>query len=253
MRLFDTHCHLDFSALQPIADRLVNWRSLGIQQFVVPSIGPSNWQPVLELSQHYQCIAPALGIHPCFLTQHEDYSSLAHWVEIHQHHLVAIGECGLDRRFSKNLAQQEAIFIRQLQLAQHYNLPVIIHSVRMHDEVFSLLKQYPVPAGGVIHAFQGSQIQAQRFIAQGFKLGIGGAICWPSAEKLCQVIAQLPVASLVIETDAPDMPLPHMAKGENSPASLLTIIRKLAKIYSIEVGYLSEILYKNSENLFLAR
>lgn len=247
--LIDTHCHLDFSCFNPLDENINHWAAQGIQHFVVPSVGPENWQSVLAL-QSIPNIHVALGIHPCFPQGFGAVPHLEALVAQHHEQLVAIGECGLDRRFRQTLSQQKDVFIAQLQLAQSYELPVIIHSVRMYDEVSALVRQYPLARGGVIHAFQGSQQQAEKLIAQGFKLGIGGAFCWPQAHKLRALLHQLPLESWVLETDAPDMPLPNMAKGENTPATLLPLLQMLTKELSLSIEELSRIFKINSEKAF---
>lgn len=218
----------------------------------MPSVGPENWQRVINLSEQYEHIFPALGIHPCFSDGFAQKEELAQWVARFCQQLVAIGECGLDRRFKDTIERQKEVFIYQLQLAQQFSLPVTIHSVRMNDEVYSILKRYPLSCGGVIHAFQGSLIQAKHFIELGFKLGIGGAITWPRGENLRSVIAQIGVQHLVLETDSPDMPIVGQRKGENTPAAIGYIFETLSSIFTEDAKFLSEILYKNSEDIFFA-
>ncbi|CAG9000459.1 MAG: putative metal-dependent hydrolase YjjV [Candidatus Celerinatantimonas neptuna] len=247
--LIDTHCHLDFPCFTPLSEKIKVWQAQGVGGFVVPSVGPQNWQSVLELNR-YPNIAVGLGIHPCFKNGFTAVDNFALQLEKYCDQLAAIGECGLDGRFKDTYSQQRVIFIRQLQLAASFNLPVIIHSVRANDDVYSLLRHYPVPKGGVIHAFQGSFVQAQRFVDLGFKLGIGGAFVWPRSEKLRKIVTKLPIESIVFETDAPDMPLPGMSKGENTPLSILQVVKMAGQVLQMDEDLLSEFTYKNSVKLF---
>ncbi|CAG9295894.1 putative metal-dependent hydrolase YjjV [Celerinatantimonas diazotrophica] len=219
---------------------------------MVPAIGPENWQRVMDISAQHSQIMPALGIHPCFSDGFSSLGELSQWVERYRQQIVAIGECGLDRRFKETMERQKKVFIEQLRLAQQFDLPVTIHSVRMNDEIYALLKQYPLARGGVIHAFQGSLVQAQAFIKLGFKLGIGGAITWPRSGKLREVVATIGPENLVLETDSPDMPIVGQRKGENTPATICFIFEILSSVLVMRPEFLSEVLYKNSRDIFFA-
>ncbi|MFM2480412.1 TatD family hydrolase [Celerinatantimonas sp. YJH-8] len=251
MQLIDTHCHLDFPCFQPLADKLFHWQQQGISRFVVPAVGPSNWESVLALGK-IPNIHIALGIHPCFMPSGDVMAAadaLGMLLDQHRSQIVAVGECGLDRRFVSHMPWQRQLLIRQLDYAHQYELPVILHCVRMYDELYSLLKQHSVPHGGIVHAFQGSLLQAQRFYQLGFKLGIGGAVSWPSAHKLRALLTQLPLDSFVLETDAPDMPLYHGLKGENTPDSIFSIFQIVQREIALDEEYLSEIFQSNSEKV----
>ncbi|MFM2485727.1 TatD family hydrolase [Celerinatantimonas yamalensis] len=250
LAVIDTHCHLDFSPFSALESQLLHWQALGIERYVVPAIGPQNWQKLFALHAKHSQISIALGIHPCFPDGFGHLDTLRTHVAQAYHQIVAIGECGLDRRFANTMSEQCRVFECHLQLAAQYQLPLIIHSVRMNDEVYALLKRYSISTGGVIHAFQGSQVQAQRFIEQGFKLGVGGAITWPRGIKLQDVLATLPLEALVLETDAPDMPLYGMHKGDNTPAALFAILAKLSDLFSKNEIFLSEIFVNNSYSIF---
>lgn len=247
--LIDTHCHLDFPCFAPLSENIELWQTKGIGGFVVPSVGPQNWQSVLDLNR-YPNIGVALGIHPCFKDGLTSIDALVLCLEKFSGQLVAMGECGLDGRFKETYDQQRIIFIKQLELAASFHLPVIIHSVRANDDVYSLLRRNPVPKGGVIHGFQGSLVQAQRFIDLGFKLGIGGAIVWPRGKKLRQIVTKLPIESFVLETDAPDMPLPGMMKGHNTPLSILEIAAVACDILQTDEDLLTDFMLKNSISIF---
>ena len=103
--------------------------------------------------------------------------------------------------------RQQWLLDEQLKLAKRYDLPVILHSRRTHDKLAMHLKRHDLPCTGVVHGFSGSLQQAERFVQLGYKIGVGGTITYPRASKTRDVIAKLPLASLLLETDAPDMPL----------------------------------------------
>ena len=149
--------------------------------------------------------------------------------------LVAVGEIGLDY-FVPELAapgalreRQEYFYREQLKLARRHGLPVVLHVRRSVDQILKGLRAVGV-AGGIAHAFNGSRQQAQTFIDLGFKLGFGGAMTWPRATRLRQLAAELPLESIVLETDAPDMS-PVWRQGQrNSPDQLLPIAESLAAL-----------------------
>src|SRR5690606_17561071 len=122
--------------------------------------------------------------------------------------LVAVGEIGLDY-FDKSLddARQQHLWREQLRLARRFDLPVIVHSRRSGDQILKALRELPV-RGGSAHAFNGSEQQARIPIDMGFKLGFGGAATFDRAHQIRRLAASLPLDSIVLETDAPDIP-PH--------------------------------------------
>ena len=237
MKFIDTHCHLDFSCFDAdraaLISRLIN---KGIVAAVVPGVSADNWSAVLDLAANHAMIYPALGIHPCFLeqTQKPDLDQLAVLIETNRNNIVAVGECGLDFVVAGNDEQRERqhyFFEAQLSLAKQFELPVILHQRKSHDLILRALRKSRLPQGGVIHAFSGSYQQAMQYIELGFKLGIGGTITYDRAMKTREVISKVPLDALVLETDAPDMPIYGRQGERNSPEyigevfAVLTLLR----------------------------
>lgn len=229
MQFTDSHCHLDGKAFnETLPELLAQCQQLNINRIIVPSIAPSNFENVLHLSKTYHNnpiqIYPCLGIHPWFL-QSLDESHLAQLSEVVSQvrsqstaDIVAIGEIGLDGAIAKkaeeygqtveeNWRQQQHFFDYQLNLAKQENLPVIVHHRQSHDKIVPLLKRYQLARSGIIHGFSGSYQQATQYIDLGFKLGVGSTITYSRAKKTINTIKRLPLTSLVLETDAPSMPL----------------------------------------------
>ena len=234
MELIDSHCHLDLPAfdtdrqqvLQRCADR-------GIGQLVVPAIAADGWQRLAALCKTQSMLSPAYGLHPMFMHQHQmagmaGIDSLDAWLQ--QHAAVAVGEIGLD--FWDKDADREAqiaLFEAQLQLARRHHLPVLLHVRKAHDQVLQLLQRHR-PVGGIAHAFNGSLQQAQRYIELGFCLGFGGMLTFDRSSKLRALAAALPLESLVLETDAPDMTVAAHRGERNSPEYLLDVLAALAEV-----------------------
>jgi len=236
----DSHCHLDFDAFaDDPAALLRQCQQASIEHIIIPTIGPSNWQETLDFVKKFSCkqlrLHPCLGIHPWFLDNitTDTLADLAVLVSEHQADIVAIGEAGIDGVIDKeqqNLALQLSVFEQQLYLAEKHQLPIIVHHRRSHQHIVPLLRKLKLSQGGIIHAFSGSYQQACQYIDLGFKLGIGGTITYPRAEKTIKAVKRLPLDSLVLETDAPAMPLFGFQGQDNSPLQLIAIFDALAAI-----------------------
>jgi TatD DNase family protein len=256
VELIDTHTHLDFPDFD--ADRqalLAESRALGVRRIVVLGVYQANWQRVWELVQNDPDLHAAFGLHPVYLDDHrpEDLSELGDWLTRLAGHrqLCAVGEIGLDY-FIENLDRdrQQALFEAQLQLAADFALPALIHVRRSHAAVIATLKRFRLKRAGIIHAFAGSQEEAREYIKLGFKLGLGGAATWPQALRMHRVLAKLPLDSVVLETDSPDM-APAMFPGQrNSPAHLPAICAALADIMAISPEQLAAASTANACELF---
>ncbi|MCF6808496.1 TatD family hydrolase [Thiotrichales bacterium 19S9-12] len=220
--LIDTHCHLDFDVFSPNLDSILEEaKEKNIHLFINPSIARSNFEAVINLAQTYPQIHPALGLHPCFIDQHKD-DDLIHLEKlIKQHQISIIGEIGLDKR-TGFMDRQIELFQKQLILAQKLQLPVIIHSVKTHQDVISYIKNTKFTFGGIIHAFSGSSEIARLFYELGFKLGVGSILSYPK-NRLSEIIKELPLDAFVLETDSPDMPIAKAKDRVNTPLSLSTI------------------------------
>ncbi|MCY1437544.1 putative metal-dependent hydrolase YjjV [compost metagenome] len=222
---------------------------------MVLGVYQANWQRVWELVQNDPDLHAAFGLHPVYLDDHrpEDLSELGDWLTRLAGHrqLCAVGEIGLDY-FIENLDRdrQQALFEAQLQLAADFNLPALIHVRRSHAAVIATLKRFRLKRAGIIHAFAGSQEEAREYIKLGFKLGLGGAATWPQALRMHRVLAKLPLDSVVLETDSPDM-APAMFPGQrNSPAHLPAICAALADIMAISPEQLAATSTANACELF---
>ncbi|OYT99029.1 MAG: DNAase [Burkholderiales bacterium PBB1] len=249
MRWIDTHCHLDAPEFGGNAAEVVHRaRAAGVVQIVVPAVEAANFDTVRELA-HEHHLAYALGIHPLYVDRAEeaDIDRLADALDAHRHdpRLVAVGEIGLDH-FVPGIdrPRQERCYEAQLRLAREAGLPVILHVRRSADTLLKHLRRTPV-AGGIAHAFNGSDQQALAFVAMGFKLGFGGAMTFERALQLRRLAQTLPLEAIVLETDAPDIP-PHWlyrtaaerrsepgATAPNEPSQLPRIAQTLAALRGI--------------------
>ncbi|MFM9913453.1 MAG: TatD family hydrolase [Methylophilaceae bacterium] len=240
--LVDTHCHLD--AVEFDADRdavAAAAKAAGVAGIVIPTVEKANFRTVLQLCERHPHCAPALGIHPLYInhSQPEDLVTLREFLD--NDTVVAVGEIGLDYFVEgQDLARQEWFFVEQLKLAQEFNLPVILHVRRAVDSVLKNLRKFRV-VGGIAHAFNGSRQQADEFIKLGFKLGFGGAMTFERALKIRELATTLPLESMVLETDAPDIAPAWLNKQRNSPTELPKIAEVLAQLRKEKLSTIFEV------------
>lgn len=231
MHLIDTHCHLDVEEFAP--DRtavLAAARAKGVVAQIVPGIHAAGWEALVALCTAEPDLFPALGMHPVYLAQHrqEHLSALAEAIE--RHRPVAVGEIGLDFYIDEpDREGQIALFEAQLCIARDFDLPVIVHVRKAHDQVLASLRRIRVK-GGTAHAFNGSLQQAQHYIDLGFCLGFGGMLTYERSRKIRSLAAQVPIESIVLETDAPDMTTAAHHGERNSPAYLPEVCQTLAEV-----------------------
>ena len=272
MRWIDTHCHLDapeFSEISPLASEFRAYAAANsVAKCVYPAVHPFNFQAVRELA-HAHGDGYALGIHPLYVKDATE-ADLA-WLDaelalrIVDPRLVAVGEIGLDffvpeLKVSPLRDKQIHFYREQLKLAKKYDLPVVVHVRQSADVLLKGLRDMSAQNylwRGIIHAFNGSDSQAAAFIKLGFKLGFGGAMTFDRALQLRHLAATLPLESLVLETDAPDMP-PHWLyktaaqraagepQGRNEPAQLPRIAQVLADLRGISLQDVSQAVWENS-------
>ncbi|MFH0935010.1 MAG: TatD family hydrolase [Pseudomonadota bacterium] len=237
MHFIDTHCHLDATEFGDTqADIVREAAAAGVGHIVVPSVDRHNFDAVRSLCERFPSCLPAYGIHPMYTGAATPNDLLVLREYLQQHRPVAIGEIGLDF-FIPHYDQtcQEHFFAEQLKLAREFDLPVLLHIRRAQDTILKHLRQIKVKSG-IAHAFNGSRQQADEFIKLGFKLGFGGAMTYPRATKLRELAATLPLDSIVLETDAPDIPPDLLEKGlPNEPRYLPRIAQTLAELRSMSL------------------
>ncbi|MCA1326653.1 TatD family hydrolase [Herbaspirillum sp. alder98] len=235
----DTHCHLDageFGARSAaVAEQAA---AAGVGAIVIPAIARFNFDTVAQLARAVGNGVYALGIHPLFVptAQESDLVALRAAVAraMDDPLFVGIGEIGLDF-FVPQLKEpamrekQELFLAEQLKLARDFALPVLLHVRRSQDIVLKHLRRIRVP-GGIAHAFNGSFQQAEAYIGLGLHLGFGGAMTFPRALQIRRLASDLPLSSLVLETDAPDIAPAWRHPEVNTPDQIPRIGQTLAEL-----------------------
>lgn len=262
MVLADTHCHLNFNLFQEDLARVLEnaWQG-GLRRILIPGVDLDTSRKAVALSARYTQLYAAVGVHPND-AQTWDEHSLAELKELAQHpKVVAIGEIGLD--YYRDLVPgplQQSVLEAQLALAAELQLPVVIHSRHSIGDVWPRLSawhQTLVEAGsplqhypGVLHSFEDDIQTAKEAIQRNFFIGVTGPVTFHNAHQRQQLVAALPLESILLETDAPFL-APHPFRGKrNEPAYLPLIAEKVAELQQKPVPVVAEATYNNSTTLF---
>lgn len=253
-RFVDTHCHFDFPPFTGNEEQSIERAAqAGVQAIIVPAIEAAYFDRVQDLARQHDALYAALGLHPIAIEHHldEHIDRLDEILRAPEKKRVAIGEIGLDLyREDPHFERQQTILDAQLRLAKQHDLPVILHSRRTHDKLALHLKRMNLPRTGVVHGFSGSLQQAERFIGLGYRIGVGGTITYPRASKTRDVMAQLPLTALLLETDAPDMPLNGFQGQPNRPEQAARVFDTLCELRSEPADVIADALLNNTRSLF---
>ena len=246
--LIDSHCHLDALEFNQEQDGIVKLAfDHGVEKIIVPAVNRKSFDNVINLRKKFPNCFYALGFHPMYINdmKDDDLDTLQTYLKTYEP--VAVGEIGLDFFVTKdNKLLQEEIFVAQLKLANTFDLPVIMHVRQAIDDVLKNLRRYPVK-GGIAHAFNGSLQQAHAFIELGFKLGFGGAMTYTRATHIQALAKSLPMESIVLETDAPDIPPSWLGhEGLNTPKELHQIATFFAELRGMNLTSVIEISHQNT-------
>lgn len=249
MRLVDTHCHLDNEKFDE--DRLdVIDRIKGNLEFCV-NIGYdlTSSKKSLELAKKYDFIYAVIGVHPIDIAEYDEELEKELELLAKDSKVVAIGEIGLDYHWMTEPKEiQQERFRRQLELAKRLNKPVVIHTRDAMEDTVNILKEYP-NITGVIHCYPGSLETAKQLVDR-FYLGIGGTLTFKNSKKIVEVVKNIPLDRIVIETDCPYLtPEPFRGK-RNEPIYVEYIAKKIAEIKEITVEDVTKITTENAKKLY---
>ena len=247
--MIDTHCHISKDYYDDIDLLISDIKAAGVTKVIVNGCDMKSNLEVLELVKKYDIVYGAIGFHP---TELDNYNKeLINWLEQHimDDKIVAVGEIGLDYHYEDtNKELQHLFFKKQLEIAAKYNKPIIVHSRDAIQDTYNMISKYNLR--GSIHAFSGSLEMAQAFIKLGFYIGIGGVCTYKNAKNIVNVIENIPIEYILLETDSPYLsPVPH--RGEkNTSANIPIIANKIVEIKKEELSTISKVTTKNAEQLF---
>ena len=246
--LVDTHCHIFREYYDDIDEVVMRARDAGVTMLVVNGIDRITNEEVLELVKKYDIVYGALGFQPevAESINDDDFSFIEK--HINDDKIVAVGEIGLDYHYDVDKEKQKEVFKRQLEIAKKYNKPVIVHSRECIQDTYDILKVSSVK--GIMHCYSGSVEMAREFCKIGFYLGIGGIVTFKNAVKLVDVIKDVGLEYIVLETDSPYLsPEPYRGK-RNEPINVGVILQKICALKGLDYKEASDITTGNVLRLF---
>ena len=249
----DTHTHLYSEEFdQDRNEMMQRAMDAGVSRFFIPAIDSTCTQAMYDLENNYpENVFLMMGLHPTYVK--DDFLDELQHVEdeLAKRKFCAIGEIGIDLYWDKtHLPQQQIAFKRQIQLAKQYKLPIVIHCREAFDEIFEILEEEKAPElFGIFHCFTGTYEQALQAISYNMKLGIGGVVTFKNG-KVDQFLNQIDIKHIVLETDSPYLaPVPFRGK-RNESSYIVSVVEKLAQIYSLSADEIAAITTANSKAIF---
>ena len=251
--LIDTHSHIyseDFH--DDIDEVLQNAYNNDVKKIILPNIDSGSIKRLIDLSNAYPHVCyPLMGLHPTSVSEdyREELSVVEYWLD--KHKFYGIGEIGIDLYWDRTwFEQQKEAFIYQIKLAKTRNLPIVIHVRESFNEVFEIVKaEQDGSLKGIFHCFSGNETEAQKITDLGFLLGIGGVVTYKNS-NLKQVLKNVKINNLVIESDAPYLS-PEPKRGRRNESSFLVYTaQKISEIYELPIKEIAEITTSNARTLF---
>tara|TARA_A100001015_G_scaffold202436_1_gene226095 strand:+ start:477 stop:1244 length:768 start_codon:yes stop_codon:yes gene_type:complete len=253
VNFIDTHTHLYLKDIDiDIDEEIKKSISLGINEFYLPSIDSSYTNRMMDLKNKYpNKIKLMMGLHPTHIDK-DSKIEIDHIKKmLGEDEFSAVGEIGIDLYWNKkNLKNQINIFIQQIEIALSHKLPIVIHCRDAFDEVYKVLLNFKKDnLSGIFHCFTGTKEEAEKIIDLNFKLGIGGVVTFKNG-GIDKFLNQIPLTSIVLETDAPYL-APHPHRGKRNKSSYLVIIaEKIAQIYNLPIEKIAQQTTKNARSVF---
>lgn len=239
--LIDTHAHLDMLTIFDIS---------GVGKVVVPSVEYKTMDKVVKLSEN-ENVYSMIGIYP---TEAKTYNKEVEdkMIEYAKNSkVVAVGEIGLDYYWDKSFVDlQKEVFIKQIELADGLNLPIVVHDREAHKDTFDILKQYNKSSKVLLHCFSGSVEFMRECVNEGWYIALGGVVTFKNAIKAKDVAKAVPLEKLVLETDSPYLtPVPYRGK-ENKPGYVRFVAEEIANLRNMSIDEIIDITTRNAEEFF---
>lgn len=249
MKLIDSHAHLDNEQFNEDREEVLNRIKENLDFAVNIGYNLASSKKSVEFAKNYDFIYAVVGVHPDDIGEYSDEVEKELEKLAQEDKVLAIGEIGLDYHwmtFPKE--QQQEVFRKQMKLAQRVGKPVAIHSREAMEDTLKILKEFP-DVKGIFHCYPGS-VETARKVIDNYYLGIGGVLTFKNAKKLVEVVENIPLDKLIIETDCPYMaPTPHRGK-RNEPIYVEYVARKIAEIKGISYEEVVEVTNKNTRKAY---
>jgi TatD DNase family protein len=247
--MIDFHAHLDDKKILPFLDEIIKRaKDDGVGLIVSPSVNLDSALKIIEISNKFENILPMIGIHPSEIDNFKDENLNQLEYFIKKEKIIGIGEIGLDYTYKTDKNKQKEIFKKQLQLAEKYKLPVVLHIRETFNDIFEILKNFKVIP--IWHSCTGNLKEVEKFLEIGGFISFSGIITFKNASRLREIVKIVPLERIFLETDSPYLtPEPYRGKI-NEPAFVKFVYQKVAEIKNIEIEKVSNIIRNNFENLF---
>lgn len=250
--IFETHAHYDDEQFDLDREELLSsMPEQGVGTIVNVSATYESCRRVVDLVQKYPFMYAAVGIHPDEVGSLNEERFAALKELCGREKVVAVGEIGLDYYWDNESHDvQKEWFVRQLDLARELNLPVLIHSREAAADTMEIMKEHGQGLRGVIHCYSYSKEQAKEYVKMGYYIGVGGVVTFKNARKLKETVEEIPLTSIVLETDCPYLaPVPFRGKRNNS-SYIKYVAEEIAEIKGISYEAVVEQTEKNARDLY---
>lgn len=250
--IIDTHAHYDDEQFDADRESLLGeMEAGGIGLIINAGSTIASWDKIIKLTEEYPFVYGAVGVHPdeAGTLDEKQFGRMKELLV--REKIVAVGEIGLDYYWDRESHDlQKKWFIRQLELAREKNMPVIIHSREAAADTFQIMKQHAQGMKAVIHCYSYSAEMAAEYVKMGYYIGVGGVVTFKNAKKLKQVVKEIPLENIVLETDCPYLaPVPFRGK-RNSSLYLMYVAEEIAEIKDVAVEKVIRQTEENSRNLY---
>lgn len=245
----DTHSHLFSEYYDNIEEVISKCKKNGIKRIIVSGVDMKSNLEVLELVRKYDIVYGSIGFHPTELDNFS-YDDLI-WLEEHinDNKIVAVGEIGLDYHYDNtDKEKQYDILKRQLDIAKKYNKPIIFHSRDSIRDTYNVLKKYKLE--GCIHCYSGSVEMAREFTKLGYMIGIGGVVTYKNSRILKDVVKEIELSYILLETDAPYLSPEPYRGTRNDSSNISEIIKVVAELKDTSILEVARVTTDNAERLF---
>lgn len=258
MELFDTHSHYNDEKFDKDREQIIKETyEAGITKFVCAGYNIESSQKAMELSQKYEFIYSICGISPNDIPQSEqelwkDIEKITKIIKENKtNKLVAIGEIGLDYYWNKeNKELQTEAFIKQIDLANELNLPIVIHSRDASVDTINVIKEHTVKKAGIFHCCQFNQEMIKQALELGYYISFAGPVTFKNSKNASDIVKLVPLDRILIETDSPYLsPEPNRGK-RNDSRNVKFIAQKIANFKEIPIDEIAKITYENALRIF---
>ena len=245
----DTHCHItgnDYSDIPFLIEKIMD---SGVSKIIVNGTDMESNKEVLELVRKYDIVYGAIGFHPTELDNFNENNLRLLEEHINDEKIVALGEIGLDYHYDNTNKEKEIdVFRKQLEIARKHNKPVIVHSRDAIQDTYDILSEYGLK--GSIHCFSGSLEMAREFIKLGYLIGVGGVVTYKNAKNIINVIENIDLEYILLETDAPYLTPEPFRKYKNDSSYIPVIAKKIADLKNVDVSVICECTSRSANGLF---